>query len=123
SPPAHVESHSRYAEPKTTRREPPKDLLLAAIKAEIPVRIEIHHEDDLRNALKLASEFGLRAVFEHVERAKPIPEEIRTNRAGLVIGPFLGVKPSADVRSLALDGRPFAIGTFSEPRATAGLRP
>lgn len=112
----------RYGEGKITRCEPPKDLLFQAIKGEIPIRIEIHHEDDLRNALKLASEFGLRAVFEHVERARPIPEEIRSNRAGLVIGPFLGVKPSADVRNLALDGRHFAIGTFGEPRATAGLR-
>lgn len=113
----------KYGESKPAKKEPNKELLLRAIKGEIPVRIEIHHEDDLRNALRLMTDFGLRAIFERVERAKPMPEELTTSRAGLVVGPMLGSKPPGEVRKLALDGRRFAIGTFSEEaRGTAGLR-
>ncbi len=113
----------RYGESKPARREPPKELLLQAIKNDIPVRIEVRHEDDIRNALRLTSEFGLRAIFERVERASVLPDGLSTSRAALVVGPLLGAKPSAEVRKLALDGRRFALGTFgSEPRATAGLR-
>jgi imidazolonepropionase-like amidohydrolase len=113
----------QYAADKPTRRELPKELLLRAIKGEIPIRIEIHTEDDVRNALKLGSEFGLKATFEHVDRVRPLPEEFRSGHAPLVIGPLLGTKPSGETRRLALDGRQFALGTFgAEPRDTASLR-
>src|SRR5262249_10850840 len=108
---------------KPNRRELPKELLLRAIKGEVSVRIEIHTEDDGRNALKLASEFGLKTTFEHVDRVRPMPEEFRSTQASLVIGPLLGTKPSGETRRLALDGRKFALGTFgAEPRDTASLR-
>jgi imidazolonepropionase-like amidohydrolase len=113
----------KYADSKPAKREPPKELLGKAISKDIPVRIEIHHEDDIRNAVRLAGEFGLRPVFERVERARVIPDELQTSKAPLVIGPLLGTRPSGEVRKLALDGRRFAIGTFGEePRATVGLR-
>jgi imidazolonepropionase-like amidohydrolase len=109
----------KYGADKPTRREGPKELLLRATKGEVAVRIEVHTEDDVRNALKLASEFGLKTAFEHFERVRPMPDEFRTGHAALVIGP----RPTGDVRRLALDGRKFALGTFgSEPRDTAGLR-
>jgi imidazolonepropionase-like amidohydrolase len=116
---AQFDAAKRYPADKPTRPEPPKELLAHAIKGEVPVRIEIHHEDDLRNALRLANEFGLNAIYEHVERAKPFPEEFAKSSASLVIGGKL----SGDLSKLALDGRKFAIGTFgSEPRDTVGLR-
>lgn len=112
-----------YGAGKPTRREQSKELLLRAIKAEIPVRIEIHHEDDIQNALQLAGEFNLAVSFERVERVQTLPEQLRSGRSSLVVGPLFAGRPSNEVRTLALDGRRFAIGTFgSDPRATAGLR-
>jgi imidazolonepropionase-like amidohydrolase len=120
---AQFEAAKRYGEAKPARPEAPKELLLRALKGEIPVLLEIHHEDDLRNALRLTSDYGLRVVFEHLERARPLPEELSATQVGLILGPFSGARPPAELRKLALDGRRFAIGTFgSESRATVGLR-
>ena len=63
----------RYGAEKQSKPEAPKELLAKATKGEIPVRIDVHHEDDLRNALKLVGEFGLNAIYEHLEQAKPLP--------------------------------------------------
>jgi imidazolonepropionase-like amidohydrolase len=113
----------RYGESKTARRDAAKALLLKAIKKEIPIRLEVHHEDDIRNALKIGNDFGLRIVWEHIERAAVIPEDFAAAKAGIVLGPILGGKLTDAVRKVALDGRKIAIGTFGdEPRATAGLR-
>src|SRR5262245_8733044 len=71
----------RYGAEKQTKPEASKELMAKATKGEIPVRIEIHHEDDLRNAMKLAGDFGLNAIYEHVELAKPIPEEFARSQA------------------------------------------
>jgi imidazolonepropionase-like amidohydrolase len=113
----------RYGNSKPSERDASKDLLLLAIKREIPVRLESTHEDDLRNLLKLASEFGLATVFERLDRVKSLPEEMSARKDALILGPFDGGKRSADVRRLALDGRKFALGTYGDaPRATALVR-
>jgi imidazolonepropionase-like amidohydrolase len=113
----------RYSENKTARKEQAKDLLVHAIKKEIPVRLAITHEDDIRNAMKIATDLGLRVIWEHVDRAAIIPEDFAATRAAMVVGPLLGGKFPPETRKLALDGRRWAIGTFSdEPRGTAGLR-
>jgi imidazolonepropionase-like amidohydrolase len=118
-----LDAAKKYGESKPTRRDPAKDLLLQAVKREIPLRLEVGHEDDLRNALKLAADFNLRTVYEHIDRIKVLPEEFVNGKSGLVLGPLLGAKPSAEVRKLALDGRKWALGTFStEPKASAWLR-
>lgn len=117
------EAARKYGADKPARREAPKELLLRAIKSEVPVRIEVRHEDDVRNALKLADEFNLTAAFERIERVRHVPDEFRTRRAAIIIGPLLGGRPSSEIRKLALDGRRFAIGTFgSDNRASVGLR-
>jgi imidazolonepropionase-like amidohydrolase len=117
------EAAKQYSESKPARPEQPKELLVRSIRREIPVRIEIHHEDDIRNALKLAADFGLRPIFERVERAHLLPPELLSSRADVVVGPFATGKPSAEVRKLVLQNRQFAIGTFGDDaRDTAGLR-
>jgi imidazolonepropionase-like amidohydrolase len=113
----------RYSENKSARKEQAKDLLVRAIKKEIPVRLAINHEDDIRNALKIANDLGLRMIWEHIDRATVIPDDFAATRAAMVIGPLLGGKFSGETKKLVLDGRRWAIGTFSdEPRGTAGLR-
>jgi imidazolonepropionase-like amidohydrolase len=113
----------RYGNSKPSEHDAGKELLSLALKREIPVRLETAHEDDLRNLLKLGSEFGLRTVFERLDRVKPLPEEMSARKDALIVGPFEGGKKSADVRRLALDGRKFALGTYGDdPKATALIR-
>jgi imidazolonepropionase-like amidohydrolase len=118
-----IDSARRYSENKNARKDNSKELLNRAIKKEIPIRLAVGHEDDIRNALKIANDLGLRIVWEHLDRVSVIPEEFAATRASIVVGPLVGAKFPAETRKLALDGRRWAIGTFSdEPRGTAGLR-
>jgi imidazolonepropionase-like amidohydrolase len=113
----------RYGAEKPTKHDKPKDLLLQAIKGEIPVRIEVHHEDDIRNSSQLVDEFGIQAVFERLDRVRTIPDSLRTSRAAIVLGPMAGTHPSAELKKIALDGRRIVFGTFGDQsRDTIGLR-
>jgi imidazolonepropionase-like amidohydrolase len=117
------EAAKRYGETKPTERDHGKDVLLLALKHDIPVRLETAHEDDLRNVVKLTTDFGLRMIFERLDKVKTLPEELAGRKDGLIVGPLVGGKKSADVRRLALDGRKFAIGTYGDsPQASAWLR-
>ncbi|MCS6977762.1 MAG: amidohydrolase family protein [Gemmatales bacterium] len=123
----------RYAENPPARKDRARELLAEAIRGRIPVRMEVHYEDDVRNALRLAADFNLRMVFERVERCRVIPEELSKSRCGLVIGPLWPERPSIAIRDLVLgssggregvgEARKFAIGTYgSDPQSTAALR-
>lgn len=113
----------KYGENKPATKDIGKELLQRALKREIPVRLETAHEDDLRNALNLTGDFGIQLVFDRLDRLKSVPEELSSRKDGIVIGPLMGGKKSAEIRKLALDGRRFAIATQSEePRGTAWLR-
>ena len=160
-----LDGGKKYGESKPAKKDPAKELLSSAIKKELPLRLEVSHEDELRHALKLSADFGTRTVLERVDRVGTLPEELRTSGTALVLGPFYqsAEKPAAraartptpargrgtgrgkaapaapkaatpaktvtvaaptdDLRSIALDGRRWAIGTFGdEPRATIELR-
>ncbi len=117
------EAAKRYGDNPPARKDRARELLAEAVRGRIPVRMEVHYEDDVRNALRLAADFNLRMIFERVERCRVIPEELKRSRCGLVIGPLWPERPSDAVRSLALDGRKCAVGTFgSGALATAALR-
>lgn len=113
----------RYSESKSARKDQGKELLAKAIKKEIPVRLAIHHEDDIRNAMKIAKDLGLRVVWENIDKASVIPEDFASMRSAIVLGPLMSGKLSSEMKKLTQDGRRWAIGTFSdEPRGSAGLR-
>lgn len=112
----------KYGDNKPAQKEPAKELLLRVLSKEIPVRLEVSHEDDVRNAMKLG-ELGARVVFERLDRVHALPEELLNASNAIVIGPFIGGKDSADLRKLSLDGRRMALGTFGEhPRDSSSLR-
>ena len=121
----------KYGETKPAHPDPAKELLLKTVKRELPLRLEIHHEDDLRNSYNLLAELNLRVIYERVGRVKSIPAEWAAARAGLVVGPLYPptgrdlptTHQRAEVRNLALDGRRWAIGTFGDDsKASAWLR-
>jgi imidazolonepropionase-like amidohydrolase len=113
----------KYGESKPPHPDPAKELLLKTVKRELPVRLEVHHEDDLRNSYKLMTDMNLRVVFERVDRVRTVPEDWAAAKAGLIVGPLYGNKKSAELRKIALDGRRWAIGTFGgDAKASAWLR-
>lgn len=117
-----LDSAKRYGESKSAKKDATKDLLVRVLKKEIPLRLECGHEDDVRNALKLADELSVRIVFEHLDRVKPMPEELTSSRSPIVIGRLLSGNQSDEMKKLALDGRRFAIGTYGDDHESAWLR-
>ncbi len=113
----------KYGESKPPQKDAGRELLLRAMKKEFPVRLEVGHEDDVRNSLKLA-DLGVRLVYERLDRVKSLPDELTTKSNTIVIDPrLLGGKRAEELRKLALDGRKFVIATFGDdPRATSWLR-
>lgn len=117
------EDAKKYGDSKPATRDIGKDLLLVALKREIPVRLECSHEDDIRNVLNLPKDLGVQLIFDRLDRIQHLPEDLALRKDAIVIGPVLSGKRSAEIRKLALDGRKFAIATQTEEaRGTAWLR-
>jgi imidazolonepropionase-like amidohydrolase len=114
------------------KRDPTKDFLRKVLKGDVPLRIEVHREDDIQNALRLADEFHLRVVLDGVSNPRNAIESLVNRRIPLVLGPFVEMEEVPVYRKdrptdwpkplLAADAR-WALGTFSEqPRGSRLLR-
>jgi imidazolonepropionase-like amidohydrolase len=71
------------------RRVPAQEVLAAALKGEIPVRIEAHRADDILNALRLADEFRFKLVLERATEGARLAREIAARQVPVVWGPVL----------------------------------
>lgn len=117
------DSAKRYGESKPSDKDAAKELLLLALKREIPLRLETNHEDDIRNTLKMTSDLNLRTIYDRLDKVKVLPDELAARKDGIIVGPNFSGKKAGEIRKLALDGRKFAIGTHGDdPRATTLLR-
>jgi imidazolonepropionase-like amidohydrolase len=75
--------------PGRARRDPSRDVLGRVLKGEIPLRLEAHREDDIRNALRLADEFKIRLVLDGVGDPGAAAVDLASRRVPLVLGPFV----------------------------------
>ncbi|HLJ91836.1 MAG TPA: amidohydrolase family protein, partial [Gemmataceae bacterium] len=114
------------------KKDPAKDFLRKVLKGEVPLRIEVHREDDIQNALRLADEFHLRLVLDGVSNPRNAAQTVTSRRTPLVLGPFVEMDDVPAYRKdrradwprslLAADAR-WALGTFSDqPRGSRLLR-
>jgi imidazolonepropionase-like amidohydrolase len=114
------------------RRDAGRDFLGRVRKGEVPLRLEVHREDEVRNALRLADDLKLRLVLEGVSNAGRAAEAIASRRVPLVLGPFVELEDAPSYRKrrpadwpnglLAPESR-WALGTFStQPRGSRLLR-
>jgi imidazolonepropionase-like amidohydrolase len=73
------------------RAQPAQEVLAAALKGDIPVRIEAHRVDDILNALRLADEFKFKLVLEAPTEAGEagLASEILARHVGVVCTPIL----------------------------------
>jgi imidazolonepropionase-like amidohydrolase len=114
------------------KRDATKEFLRKVLHREVPLRLEAHREDDIRNALRLAAEFRLRIVLDGVSNSRTATEEVVKRRIPVVLGPFVDVeampgypkdRPTDWPKSLLAADTPWALGTFShEPRGSRLLR-
>lgn len=75
--------------PVKPRTVPSQEIMLAALKGQIPVRIEAHRVDDILHALALADEFKLKLILESPTEAAPVAAEIAKRHIPVVWGPSL----------------------------------
>lgn len=71
------------------RRDPAKDFLRKTLSGAVPVRLEAHREDDVRNALRLADEFKLRLVLDGLSNPGAAAADLASRRVPQVLGPFV----------------------------------
>jgi imidazolonepropionase-like amidohydrolase len=115
-------------EPVKPKVDPRQEVLARALdpKGTLKVRIEVHTADAIALALRLAEEFKLRVVLEHVTEGGPAAEAIAKAKAPVVVGPvFRYGNYSVDylnhsvstAAALVKAGVPVAIGSFGDERA------
>jgi imidazolonepropionase-like amidohydrolase len=126
------EADKKKESPAKTNRNTAQDFLRRVVKGEVPLRLEAHREDDVRNALRLADEFKLRIVLDGVSNPGSAAEVIISHKLPLVLGPFVELEETPGYRKdrpadwpkslLAAESR-WALGTFStQPRGSRLLR-
>ncbi len=85
-------------------RHPARDLdmeiLAAALKGELPVKMHAHRADDILTAIRLAKEFGLKASVEHCTEGYLILDELKkANMLGYILGPIFGERSKIELRN------------------------
>ncbi|WP_145269504.1 amidohydrolase family protein [Tautonia plasticadhaerens] len=117
--------------PKEPERDETKEFLVGLLDGTVPLRIEAHREDDLRNAFALVEEFeGLTLIVEGLSDPGSAREELVNRRTPMVLGPVLELGDTPVYRRdrardwpaglLAEDSR-WAIGSYGERPADSAL--
>lgn len=66
---------------------PGQEVLVRALRRELPVRAHAARSDDILTACRLARQYGLRLVIEHGYEAHRVIEQLVATRAAVVLGP------------------------------------
>lgn len=117
--------------PKEPDRDETKEFLVGLLEGRVPLRIEAHREDDLRNAFALAEEFeGLTLIVEGLSDLGSGREELVKRRTPMVLGPVLELGGTPGYRrdrsrdwpaGLLADDSRWAIGTYGDRPADSAL--
>ena len=102
---------------------------LARVFDGMPVKIHVHKENDIRTAIRVGKEFGLRFTLEHCTEGYRMTEELREAGAMPILGPIVGGKGKLELAGKRFDGPallekagiPFAITTDSPVIPMEGL--
>ncbi len=75
--------------PDKPRTDPAREALIGVVKGERPLFLEAHLASDIRNALRLVDEFGVRLVLLGATEAVPLADEIRSRGVAVIVGPVV----------------------------------
>ena len=70
----------------------------------LPAHFHAHRADDIATALRIAREFGIRAVIVHGTEGHLIPELLRQEGAAVITGPCLTDRSKPELVNQALEG-------------------
>lgn len=112
------------AENSDPEKRPARDLglevMASALRGELPVKMHAHRADDIMTAVRLATEFGLKATIDHCTEGYLILDELKkANIVGCILGPLFSERSKIELRNMAFRapyefykaGVPFALMT------------
>jgi imidazolonepropionase-like amidohydrolase len=68
--------------------DPVMEVLTAALKGELPIRVTVRRAIDIRTAFRIADEYGLKIVLDECTEGYKVPALIADKKAPAVLGPF-----------------------------------
>jgi len=78
----------QYAAVSHEREDPEMEVLAAALRGSVPIRITVRRAIDIRTAFRIADEYGLRIIVDECTEGYKVAELIAEKQAPVVIGPF-----------------------------------
>jgi len=70
--------------------DPKIEALVPVIRGELPLKAHAHRADDIFTAIRVAKEFGLKVVLDHVTDGSLIAEELAKEGFPVAVGPSFG---------------------------------
>lgn len=84
-----VEAHYKNADDALPEYDIKCESLIPLLKGEIPMHAHSHRADDIFTALRIAREFGLKAVIIHGTDAALISRELADENVPVILGPLI----------------------------------
>ena len=87
------------------KKDPKLEALIPVLDGKLPVRINCHTVQDIRNAIRFAKEFDLKLIIEGATEAYQIIDEIKESKAPVVVSGVIrpGIRETRDyTRDIAL---------------------
>ena len=82
-----IYEEARLLDPDKTRLDRSKEILLSALRRDLPVRAHASRSDDILTATRLAKEFGFKLIIEHGYEAIQVIDQLKQVGASVVYGP------------------------------------
>jgi len=70
------------------KEDPNMEIVSAALKGKIPIRVAVRRAIDIRTALRIANEYGLSLILDECTEGYKVAEEIAKKNIPVVLGPF-----------------------------------
>ena len=88
---------------KYVERDLKMEVLVRALKREIPVRAHAHRADDIMTALRIAKELNLDMSIEHCTEGHKITKELKEAGVWALVGPTISNRSKVELQELSFN--------------------
>jgi len=74
------------------------EILAEVAEGKLPIRAHAHQANDIMTILRIADEFGVKAVVEHATEAHKIADELARRKVPAVVGPTMPSRSKVELR-------------------------
>jgi len=80
-----------------------KEVLIKALKKEIPIRAHAHRADDILTAIRVAREFDLDISIEHCTEGHKLAEALKLYEIPVVVGPNISARTKIELKEASFE--------------------